>query len=156
VDPPDDRPETIEKCLYREMRMEGLLVEDIEVLRAMDKGLGESNQSAVIPVSLKQDGTPSAASSVVSQDAMSALLTYAEDIIRKNGTAILNGDFAVAPCQTEQGMTCATCDYMTLCQYDQRAEEAPRRILRKLSAGKALEQIMGRKGHERKVDDGTV
>lgn len=155
VDPPDDRPETIEKYLYREMRMEGLLVEDKEVLQAMDSGLAESNQSAVIPVSLKQDGTPSASSSVVSQEAMSALLTYAENIIRKNGTAILNGEFSVTPCQTDKGMTCATCDYMTLCQYDQNAEEAPRRILRKMSPAKALEQIMGRKGHERQVDDGT-
>lgn len=155
VDPPDDRPETIDRHLYREMRMEGLLVEDLEVLRAMDRGLEESNQSAVIPVSLKQDGTPSSSSSVVSQEAMSALLAYAEEIIRKNGAAILKGDFGITPCQTEQGMTCATCDYMTLCQYDQRAEEAPRRILRKLSPGKALEQIMGRKDHERKVDNGT-
>lgn len=155
VDPPDDRPEAIEKQLYREMRMEGLLVEDIDVLQAMDKGLAESNQSAVIPVSLKQDGTPSATSSVVSQDAMAALLTYAEDIIRKNGTAILDGEFSIAPCQTDQGMTCATCDYMTLCQYDQGAEEAPRRILRKMSPAKALEQIMGRKGHDHKVDSGT-
>ncbi len=155
VDPQDDTPETLERELYRELRMEGLLVEDLQVLCAMDEALETARQSAVIPVSLKQDGTPSAVSSVISQDAMAALLTYAEGVIRKNGTAILAGEYAVAPCQTEKGMACLYCDYMALCQYDPGAEETPRRILRKMAPKKALEQIMGGQDHGHTVDNGT-
>lgn len=155
VDPPEDSEEALEKALFRELRMEGLLVEDLTVLRAMDGALEEESQSAVIPVSLKQDGTPSATSSVISREAMGALLSYGEDLIRRNGTAILNGDYGAVPCQTEQGMACAQCDYLALCQYDPAAEEAPRRILRKISAKKALEQITGRVDHGDPVDNGT-
>lgn len=155
VDPQDDSPETLERSLYRELRMEGLLVEDLNVLSAMDEGLTDTRHSAVIPVSLKQDGTPSAISSVISQDAMTGLLAYAEGIIRRNGTAILDGEYAIAPCQTEHGMACDHCDYLALCQYDPGAEETPRRTLHKMSSQKALERIQGRKDHEHPMDSGT-
>lgn len=155
VDTGEDGSETIEKAIFRELRMEGLLIDDLKVLSAMDVALQDSGQSAVIPVSLKKDGTPSSVSSVISKGDMASLLAYAEEIIRKNGTSILAGDFSVSPCQTEQGMACVRCDYGAICQYDPGAEESPRRVLRKMSTQKALEEITGRDSHERAVDSGT-
>ncbi len=155
VDVGDDAPEAIEKAIFRELRMEGLLIDDLNVLSAMDQDLKDFGQSAIIPASLKKDGTPTSVSSVVSQQAMNALLVYAEGIIRKNGASILEGDFSVSPCQTEQGMACVRCDFAALCQYDPGAEEVPRRVLRKMSTQKALEEITGRNGHERALDNGT-
>ncbi len=155
VDPGEDSPEALEKAIFRELRMEGLLIEDLNVLSAMDQKLSDTGQSSVIPVSLKKDGTPTAVSSVISSDAMGALLDYAEKLIRKNGEGVLGGEFAVTPCQTELGMACVHCDYGALCQYDPAAEELPRRILRKMSPQKALEEIIGRDGHEHAMDTGT-
>lgn len=155
VDTGEDASETIEKAIFRELRMEGLLIDDLNVLSAMDEALPDTGQSAIIPVSLKKDGTPSSVSSVISKGDMASLLDYAEDVIRKNGASILAGDFTVSPCQTEKGMACAYCDYGALCQYDPGAEETPRRVLRKMSTQKALEEITGRDSHERALDTRT-
>lgn len=125
VDPQEETESSLEKAIYRELRMEGLLVDDLRVLAAMDEGLPESGSSDIIPVSLKQDGTPSAVSSVIPREAMDALLAYGEDLIRRQGQRILEGSFPVSPCQTEAGMACGTCDYRALCQYDPAAEESP-------------------------------
>lgn len=152
VDPAEDTPSALERAIFRELRMEGVLIEDMKVLNAMDHQLSEQRNSSVIPVSLKQNGEVTSASSVVPEKVMTAILRYVEEHIRKQGTAIKSGCFPVSPCQTEKGMACDYCDYKALCQYDPSSEEEQRRVLRKLSGEKALEIIAGGIADEPEMD----
>ncbi len=66
----------IEEELLKELKMKGLLIKDIEILREMDNTMDNGNNSSVIPVGIKKDGELTAASSVISYEGFNALRNH--------------------------------------------------------------------------------
>lgn len=132
--------EEIRRAVLEQLKMNGLVNEDPEVYRAMDTDF--TGSSAVIPVSLKTDGSLKAASKTASTFDFHAMSKYVNERIVKAGRAILDGDAAASPYQLDQKTGCDYCPYHTVCGFDIRIPGFSYRKLEKFdSAEEILEKI---------------
>ena len=96
--------------------MKGLVNSDPEVYRLMDEDF--EKRSDVIPVTLKNDGTPAAVSSVAGTDDFRVISNYVNHKIKKMGRSILDGDISIEPYIIGSGKTaCDYCEYRGICGY---------------------------------------
>lgn len=104
-----------ERWMHEKLRVSGYLVEDEEVIKGLDQTFTEV--SDVIRLEKKKDGSYTAASQAISEDTMKLIGDYAEHMIRRIGSGILQGDRSARP----YGDTaCSYCTYREVCCFDSR------------------------------------
>lgn len=117
----DNMYETAYKNKYQ--KMQGLIVSDgIEELYNMDKTLENTNNSNIIPVRLKKDGTPDRFSKVIAnsdykelkEDAKNAVIDLSKNILKGN-VDIYPSKYYVTPKVQEKA--CRFCDYESICKF---------------------------------------
>ncbi|MDQ0429039.1 ATP-dependent helicase/nuclease subunit B [Planomicrobium stackebrandtii] len=132
--------EELEEEMAKSFKMNGLVVEDPEVIQAMDDGIeGYSN---VIPVRLNKSGTVSASQSktVVKED-MQAIRRFVRGKHQHAGNGILEGNTSITPYKVKEDTPCQFCSYRSVCQFDPADPEQSYRKLPALSPDKAVELI---------------
>lgn len=112
----------------RSMRMNGLLLNNPEILSAMEvDGAG-----VFIPAKMKKDGTPDANSSVATLAQFGRLKQRAEALLRDMAATLRAGDVAALPARDGDKVdACAFCDYRAVCGHE---ANDPVREIRRLSA----------------------
>ena len=105
------------------LRLRGIVLSDLKVVRAMDTG----EQPRSLPEIFKRDGQPRANASAVSEAEMEALLRHAQYVGSRLATRINAGDLDHKPAEIESWSACQWCDYQTICLHD------PRRAGRRLA-----------------------
>lgn len=95
-------------------RPNGILIDDEEVLRAMEKDLS----GKYIPVKVKKDGSLYASSSVVTLSDMGRLLGNAADIAAKLAAEIKKGGVKKNPLKCKEKNSCSFCELLPLCRFD--------------------------------------
>ncbi|TVY00525.1 helicase-exonuclease AddAB subunit AddB [Cohnella terricola] len=114
--------EEARNALFKEYRMQGLLLSDGETVKLMDESLHQASKSAVVPVEFKKDGTFSARSQVASRSEWDVLRGSVRSQIRRIGKRIVDGDVAIAPYRLDKRSPCAFCDYKPVCHFDTQVE----------------------------------
>ncbi|BBI34742.1 helicase-exonuclease AddAB subunit AddB [Cohnella abietis] len=109
-------------ALFREYRMQGLLLSDGESVKLMDESLNQANKSAVVPVEFKKDGTFSARSQVANQSEWEVLRGSVRSQIRRIGKRIIDGDVAITPYRLDKRSPCTYCDFRPVCHFDSQVE----------------------------------
>jgi ATP-dependent helicase/nuclease subunit B len=107
--------ETAKKEHMKGWRMSGLLLDDYEVLRGMERELA----GVYIPVKLGRDGKPDIASQIASAAEFAALARKVELQITTMAEELSAGKIAAKPIQTSGGLTCEYCDYPALCGFEE-------------------------------------
>lgn len=115
--------EEIESSILKELKMKGLLIRDVEVLREMDEGLENGNKSSIIPVGLKKDGEFTSDSSVISYDGFNVLRKHVRKELINFCEDMLSGDISINPCKVEDDDPCEYCELSAICQFDLSFEE---------------------------------
>ncbi len=120
ADPPVGAKGPVEKTKVlnkaaKALRMSGLLVDDLGVLRLMDPA--ESGHSDIIPVSYTKKGL-GAGSKTVSPDEFLSLLSFTEKKIKEMADSILSGEAGIFPYRKGQYRACTFCPYGPLCVFD--------------------------------------
>lgn len=101
-----------EAKIIRKIGHSGLLLDDMEVLRAMD-----SNLSGIyLPVKLKKDGEISGSESLMPLDGFKALLTTVEENIRQIGDEIKRGNASANPLKQKGRDACQYCKMRPICR----------------------------------------
>ncbi len=96
------------------IKSNGILIDDIEILSAMEKNL----EGKYIPVKLKKDGGFYSGSSVASLETIGRLLTCACDVASKLAYEIQTGKIAKNPYRCKNGPnSCNFCDMAYFCRY---------------------------------------
>jgi len=131
--------EEIEKQIVQKLRMDGLVLKDVNVIRAMDREL-EGN-SSIIPVGLKKDGDFDAYSSVLDEEEFNRLLGHVEMLLRQITEEIMHGQARIEPVMINQRKACDYCGYQTICQFDQLFENNRFKRLPQLRRGEVLTRI---------------
>lgn len=90
-----ETPEEIEKEILRQLRMNGLVNSDLEVISHMDRAI--EKKSDVIPVALKDGMIQENYSSVASGRRFEILKNYVRRQLACSGREILDGNTAVEP-----------------------------------------------------------
>ena len=132
--------EEVEEEMARSFKMNGLVVEDEEVIRAMDSEIdGYSN---IIPVRMNKDGSISKSQSrTVSKDDMEIIRRFVRNKHQDAGNGILDGVTSITPYKVKDDTPCQFCSYRSICQFDPSDPEQSYRKLPSLSADKAVELI---------------
>lgn len=107
----------IEKNIMKSLRMNGLLLDDADIIKDMDNEI--SGPSNIIPASLKKDGNISSSkSSVATMNQFSILRKYVRKLMAELCERILEGDIEVCPYKDNVRKGCDFCLYSSICQFD--------------------------------------
>ncbi|WP_123052914.1 helicase-exonuclease AddAB subunit AddB [Clostridium sp. JN-1] len=114
---PNISDEDIEERIMKALRMNGLILNDPEVVKRMDNSINKS--SDVIPVTVKKDGSISnSLSSVATLEQFNILRKYIRDTIAELCEQILEGNINISPCKNKRNTACNYCIYSFICQFD--------------------------------------
>ena len=119
-----------EEIVLKEIRKKlcptGLVYDDQESISHLDRNL--SDNSYVIPVGRKKDGSYTAASRVIDPQQYSELAGSAADVLCRIANAILDGDVTASPAVIDSRSTaCTYCPYREACGFDIRIPGYQRR-----------------------------
>ena len=108
--------EEIQKQILDKLKMNGLLLKDAKVVRAMDNTM--ETYSFIIPASFKKDGDFSSRSSVATEEQFEILREYVNMKMVELCTDMLSGKIKIEPTKNNQRAYCEYCDYSAICQFD--------------------------------------
>lgn len=131
--------EEIKNNILKELKMSGLLIKDISVVKAMDNDI--ASYSLIIPAGLKKDGDFSSKSSVVTREQFDILREYVNEKMVSLCEEMLSGDIKLEPTKNKDQVTCNYCDYSSICQFDTGIENNKYKIVFKKKDEKAWSLI---------------
>lgn len=130
----------IEEEILKKFKMNGLLLEDQNVIKLMDNSL-ETGDSQIISAGIKKDGTLSKRSKVAGKDDFEHLRHYVRDIYQKTGNEIIDGKVNISPYKMKDKKPCAFCSYKSVCQFDESVGDNHFRVLQPKSNETVLDLI---------------
>lgn len=119
--------EEIEKAIMKELKMKGLLLADVKLIKEMDKTM--ERNSLIIPASLNKDGEIGRYSSVASLEHFKILRKYLRKLLKGLGEEIMSGKVEINPYKKKTMTSCSYCDYTAICQFDPSLRENFYRLL---------------------------
>ena len=120
-----DKTESGEKLMQeaeKNLRMNGVILRDIEIVRAMEADIA----GRFIPVTLLKSGELRQSTALVSEPALRLVMRYVERLIATMAQTLLLGDVAAEPLMRNLN-ACAWCPYTAVCG-SERAEETAARV----------------------------
>ncbi len=109
--------EEIEKKIALSLKMKGLLLEDVEIIKEMDRDIQGS--SLIVPVMVKKDGSISKSkSSVATLEQFQDLREFVRGTIVNICEEILEGNISINPYKNNKKTPCEYCLYSAICQFD--------------------------------------
>lgn len=118
--------EEIEKALMRQLKMKGLLLADVRLVREMDREI--DGDSLIIPARINK-GDVLGRSSVATAEQFQALRRYARKLLLGMGEEILKGNIEIRPYRRKKQTPCTYCSYLPVCQFDSTLKDNKYRIL---------------------------
>lgn len=135
--------EKVETELQKAYKMQGIVLKDTEVLKAMDKDI--EKESKIIPASLKKDGDFTKNSKVMEESDFHTLRKFVNSKYKQAGDAILAGEITINPYKMNQQTPCTYCNFKSVCQFDETLKGNSYRQLPKLSKDLVLEKMEAHK-----------
>lgn len=134
----------IKNEIISRMKMKGLVLSDIKVIKSMDSDFDKT--SLIIPVSVKKDGTLSEKSSAVSIDDFNLLKKHVNKKIAGFCEDMLKGVIDIKPCIESKKSACEFCSFLSVCGFDTSIQDNRYKILRNYSNKDVLEKIKNEDG----------
>lgn len=141
----------IEKELFKQFKMKGLVLADEEAVRLMDTVL-DTGYSEILPVALKKDGGFYNNSSVASAQEFDLLRQHARQVMVETGTNITDGIIDINPYKLKNKIPCTFCSYKSVCQFDQSLETNEYRGLKPEKPADVLAKIRMEEGDSDDVE----
>ncbi len=116
------------------MRMNGLLLDDMDVLEAMETGV----KGLFIPATLKKDGTCDSRSTVATLAQFGQLKARAEKLLRSMAETLRQGDVAAIPAVQGDRLPCDYCDFAAVCG---REEDDPAKEIKTYDRAEVMAQL---------------
>ena len=132
--------EEIRQEILRQLRMNGLVNRNLEVIRHLDRDI--ETQSDVIPVALKAGMIQESRSSVTDTKGFEGLKTYVIRRLRRSGREILEGQTDLAPYKEAGRTACDYCPYHAVCGFDTKTAGYGYRRLKALKPQEIWEEIL--------------
>ena len=104
--------ESYEKEVMKKLRMDGLVLEDSDILSAMDASYAQG--STVIPVKITSKGVFDTHSKVATASEFASISKHAKRTVKKLCSEILGGVSKVSPTKN----ACTYCEMKPLCGFD--------------------------------------
>lgn len=139
---------SLEEEIYKKMKLEGIIVKDIKIIKAMDNELVESTTSDTIPAALKKDGTISDRSKVFSKEEFELIREHVKEKIVEAGDNILEGDIKIEPVKEKESTPCDYCEFKSVCQFDTAFEDNNYKLIKALDEKEILKLMAQKEGEK--------
>ncbi|HYE81356.1 MAG TPA: helicase-exonuclease AddAB subunit AddB [Clostridia bacterium] len=109
--------EEIEKAIMKELKMKGLLLADVKLIKEMDTGI--DGDSLIIPARVNKGGDLGR-SSAATADQFDIMKRHVKKLLNKIGEEMLKGNISISPYRRKRMTACSYCGYISICQFDTR------------------------------------
>lgn len=144
-------PAEIEAQIKKQLKMNGLVNSDLEVIQRMDREI--EGESDVIPVAVKSGMVQEARSSVASGRRFGFLREYVRGRCRKAGQEILQGGIGLLPYKQGTRTGCDYCPYHAVCGFDRKTSGYGYRKLRAIKPEDIWKEILPEEEEEETLAD---
>lgn len=120
-------PEQIEAAIMKSLKMKGLLMADVKVIKAMDNTIDGS--SKIIPASINKSGEIGAYTSGATEKQLKLLRKYIRGLLKKIGSEIASGNVDIKPYRKKSLTACTYCSFHSVCQFDTSRKENSYKLL---------------------------
>lgn len=135
--------EELQKKILSELKLNGVINEDGNVIAGMDGELSKGESSDVIPVGINKDGSIKKGSKTLSPEDFSTLSSYVNETIFHLGERMLSGEIGASPYSLGDKTGCDYCEYKSICHFDTRISGYEYRKLEELSSDEVLRRMKG-------------
>ena len=108
--------EEIEKDIMKQLKMKGLILADVKLIRDMDKDI--TGTSVIIPATINKDDTIGKNSSVATVKQFELIRRHAATLLAEIGDEIFQGNIKINPYRIDKNIFCSYCNYHSVCQFD--------------------------------------
>lgn len=127
--------EDIELAIKKQLKMKGLLLADVKVIKEMD--LNISGDSNYLPTRINKDGNLGRGSSATSEQ-FQVLGKYINSILTRLGNEILQGTVKALPYKRKKQTACDYCTYSAICQFDVSLKDNKYKLLKTMGNDDAI------------------
>lgn len=131
----------IENEIMKKLKLDGIILKDVKVIKAMDRDVEQNGKSLIIPASLNKSGEIGKRSSALSKEELKVLIKHVRNLIAEIAIEILKGNIKIEPCKIGDFTSCKYCQYITICQFDTKFESNSYRNIKKLTNEEVIEKI---------------
>ena len=128
--------ETIDALLAKELRMDGVFIDDPEVIDALDQSAREGAYHVI-----SKQGRGKVADNGLSAEALEHLLARSVQLAQECVRDVMNGDIRVLPIEPTQKGGCEYCEYDGMCRFERNRSGNRERVIEKLSWKDAKERL---------------
>lgn len=122
----DSTDEEIEKAIMKELRMKGLVLADVKLVREMDKQI--DGDSLIVPARINRDGALGR-SSAATKEQFGILRGYVRKTLALIGSGIMDGNVTINPYKKKTMSACTYCSFSPVCQFDTSIRDNRYRII---------------------------
>lgn len=126
--------------LFSSHKMNGLLIENTEIVRLMDTSL-ESGYSQIIPAAITRKDTFYSNAKVADQSIFDQLQQYIFSLIERAGFDMISGDISLNPYEYKARNACTFCSFKSVCQFDPILPENNFKQLKEMKEDEILNKI---------------
>ncbi|ABR50257.1 ATP-dependent nuclease subunit AddB [Alkaliphilus metalliredigens QYMF] len=131
--------EEVEKEINKKLKMKGLVLKDVNIIKKMDRSIGRS--STIVPAGLTKDDEISKSSSALPEEDFKALLNHVRRLVKEIGEEMLKGNVKIEPFKKGGDTSCKYCDYIAICQFDNSFHDNQYKNIKELKSDEVLERI---------------
>lgn len=126
-------------AVEKEMKLNGLVLGDTEVIRDMDCDF--ESGSSFLPITLNKSGDIRITQSVATLNQFNVLMKYVRNELKKLGSSIIKGKIDIRPYTNGTVSACDYCAYKGVCKLDTRKNGNSCRTAKKLSSAEIWEKL---------------
>lgn len=119
-------PEEIEAAIMKKLKMKGLLLADVQLIKYMDNTI-EGN-SMIIPARINK-GDVLGKSSAATIEQFTILRNYVKQLLKDMCGELMKGNVPISPYKKKKVTSCRYCNYSSVCQFDLSQRENGFRML---------------------------
>lgn len=131
--------EEIEKAIMRKLKMKGLVLADVKLIKEMDNTIEGS--SMLIPATVNKGDVLGKNTSGASLEQFKAIRKYVKNLLKDIGTEIMKGNAEIKPYKKKDTNSCIYCSFLPICQFDTTRKENSFRMLYKKDNDEVWENI---------------
>ncbi len=132
----EDVKEAAERAIAKKLRLEGVVLADVQVVDAMDTAGGFS-----LGTIFTAKGNVSAYAPAYTPEEMQALLDHTREMATLLAQGIREGDISVSPAEEGQWSACQWCEYAAICGIDPNLPGCTKRVLPHLNRQELLARL---------------
>ncbi|MDK2800200.1 MAG: ATP-dependent helicase/nuclease subunit [Clostridiales bacterium] len=119
--------EEIEKAIMKQLKMKGLLLADVKLIKEMDRQM--EGDSLIIPARINKGDVLGKSSSAATIEQFEVLRKHVKKLLVQLGEEMLKGDVSINPYKKKKFTSCTYCNYASVCQFDPSMKDNKFRIM---------------------------